>query len=219
MVAFIERARDRGATDEFTANLLKHSGWSQRDINLAFFHVYERLTGYSMPVPPAGDGTSAKEAASYLLSFSMLGLWSYALGEIAFIGIDRIIPDATQNNYGSASYQLAFSLARLIVAYPVYLWTMRSINRALARHRENYFSIVRRWLTYLTLLIVVLMGVGTLIAFLTSFLTGELTVRFALKAAVVLAINGAILRYYTQWLQRTAVRSSTSSSFTSGAVQ
>lgn len=201
IVVFIERARDRGASDEFISQLLKQFGWPQREIERAFFQVYERLTGYPIPAPPLGGGEAAKDAFSYLLSFSMLGLWTYSVGEIAFIWIERLLPDATQRGYNS-SYELAFSLARLIVAFPVYLWLMRYINRELARHREKHFSGVRKWLTYLTLLIVSLIGVGTLIAFLTSFLRGELTTRFVLKILVVLFIDGSILRYYLAWLNR-----------------
>ncbi|MGB7086058.1 MAG: DUF5671 domain-containing protein, partial [Phormidesmis sp.] len=137
VVAFIERARDRGASDEFISHLLCRFGWPQRDVERAFFQVYERLTGYPIPAPPTGGGESAKDAFAYLLSFSMLGLWTFSVGEIAFIWINRVVPDATQDSYyGDASYQLAFSLARLIVAYPTYLWLMRSLNRELARYRE-----------------------------------------------------------------------------------
>lgn len=214
IVVFIERARDRGASDEFLSQLLRQFGWPQRDIERAFFQVYERLTGYPIPAPPSGGGEAAKDAFAYLLSFSMLGLWAFSVGEIAFIWIDRLLPDSTQNIY-SGSYQLAFSLARLIVAFPVYLWLMRYINRELARYREKHFSGVRKWLTYLTLLIVSLIGIGTLIAFLTSFLRGELTTRFVLQMLVVLLIDGSILFYYLAWLQRKPPRSSTFNTLTS----
>ncbi|PZO58037.1 MAG: hypothetical protein DCF15_05925 [Phormidesmis priestleyi] len=208
IVTFIERARDRGASDEFISQLLRQFGWPQRDVERAFFQVYERLTGYPMPAPPAGGGELAKDAFFYLLSFVLLGLWTFSVGEIAFIWIDRVVPDATQNGYyNDDPFRLAFGLARLIVAYPVYLWLMRGLNRELARHREKHFSGVRKWLTYLTLLIVSLIGIGTLIAFLTSFLRGELTTRFILKAIVVLVIDGGILLYYLNWLQRTPSRS------------
>lgn len=209
IVVFIERARDRGASDEFISQLLKQFGWPQRDIERAFFQVYERLTGYPIPAPPSGGGEAAKDAFAYLLAFSMLGLWTFSVGEIAFIWINRLFPDSTQSTYG-VNYELTFSLARLIVGFPVYLWLMRYINRELARYREKHFSGVRKWLTYLTLLIVSLIGVGTLVAFLTSFLRGELTARFVLKILVVLVINGAILFYYLTWLQRKPPRNAVS---------
>lgn len=208
VVSFIERARDRGASDEFISNLLRRFGWPERDVERAFFEVYERLTGISIPAPPAGGGESAKDAFFYLLSFSMLGLWTFSLGEIAFIWIDRLVPDATQGRFGNDYYSLAFGIARLLVAYPLYIWVMRNINRELALYREKHFSGVRKWLTYLTLLIVSLIAVGTVIAFLTSFLRGELTTRFVLKVIVVLVIDGGILRYYANWLKRSPKRSS-----------
>ena len=207
VIHFIEQARNRGGSDEFISHLLRRFGWPQRDIERAFFQVYERMTGAPIPSPPRGGSESAKDAFFYLLSFSMLGLWAQALGQIGFTWINRIVPDATQNTYSDPYFSLAFSLARLIVAYPVYLWVMRSINRELARYREKHFSEVRKWLTYLTILVVALIGIGTLIAFLTSFLRGELTPRFVLKAAVVLVIDGGILRYYLHWLQRSPPRS------------
>jgi hypothetical protein len=211
IVGFIERARDRGAPDEFIAHLLRRVGWPQREVEKAFFEVYERLTGQPMPVPITSSGESAKDAFFYLLSFAMLGLWAYSIGEVAFIWVDRILPDTVGNGasygYGDRSFQLSFSLARLLIAYPLYMWVMRQLNRELSRYREKHFSAVRKWLTYLTLLIVSLIAVGTLIAFLTSFLRGELTLRFVLKAAIVLLINGGILRYYLNWIQRTPSRS------------
>ena len=202
IVIFIERARDHGASDEFIAQMLKRFGWPQRDVERAFFEVYERLTGYPIPHPPVSGTESAKDAFFYLLSFSMLGTWAQALGQVAFIYINRIVPDATQNSYGNSDYEVAFSLARLIVAYPVYLLVMRLINQELKRYREKHFSGVRKWLTYLTLLVVSIIGVCTLIAFLTSFLKGELTTRFIVKSLVVLLIDGGILVYYLAWLKR-----------------
>ena len=206
IVIFIERARDHGASDEFIAQMLKRFGWPQRDVERAFFEVYERLTGYPIPHPPVSGTESAKDAFFYLLSFSMLGTWAQALGQVAFIYINRIVPDATQNSYGNSDYEVAFSLARLIVAYPVYLLVMRLINQELKRYREKHFSGVRKWLTYLTLLVVSIIGVCTLIAFLTSFLKGELTTRFIVKSLVVLLIDGGILVYYLAWLKRPPAR-------------
>jgi hypothetical protein len=79
---------------------------------------------------------------------------------------------------------------------------MRQINRDLATHREKNFSGVRKWLTYLTLLVAALIAIGAVIAFLTSFLRGELTPRFLLKVLVVLVLDGGVLWYYFDWIRR-----------------
>lgn len=202
LVEFIEAARSKGASDPFISQLLKDYGWPQREIEQAFFQVYERLTGLPIPAPRSGVGTSAQDAFLYLLSFVTLAIWTQALGQLAFIFINALIPDALNRGFGNPSWDVSFCLARLIVAYPVYLLTMRQLNRDLNRYREKHYSGVRKWLTYLTILIVALIAIGALIAFITSFLQGELRLRFVLKVLVVLLIDGGVLWYYSAWLRR-----------------
>jgi hypothetical protein len=60
---------------------------------------------------------------------------------------------------------------------------------------------VRKWLTYLTLLIAAGVIVGDFISLVFSMLSGELTLRFLLKTAVVAAIAGAGFGYFT-WVTR-----------------
>lgn len=202
LVQFILLARDRGASDEFTSKLLRDYGWPSREVERAFFEVYEGLLGRPLPTPRGSSGELARDAFFYLLAFVTLGIWIQALGEMAFIFIDHLIPDSLNQNYGDPSWQVAFALARLMVAYPVYLGLMRQINRDLAAHREKHFSGVRKWLTYLTLLVAALIAIGAVIAFLTSFLRGELTPRFLLKVLVVLVLDGGVLWYYFDWIRR-----------------
>ena len=202
LVEFIRLARDRGTSDEFISKLLRDYGWPSREVERAFFEVYEDLLGRPIPTPRGGSGELARDAFFYLLAFVTLGIWIQALGEMAFIFINHLIPDALNNYYGDPSWQVAFALARLIVAYPVYLALMRQINYDLTAHREKYFSGVRKWLTYLTLLIATIIAIGAVIAFLTSFLRGELTLRFLLKVLVVLVLDGGVLWYYFDWIRR-----------------
>jgi hypothetical protein len=202
LVQFIQAARQQGASDDFIAKLLRDYGWPQREIEQAFFKVYEALTGRPIPTPQGSSGEMARDAFFYLLAFITLVVWTQALGEMAFVFIDHLIPDTLNRYYGDPSWQVAFALARLIVAYPVYLWLMRQLNRDLSTNREKYFSGVRKWLTYLTIWVAALIAIGALIAFLTSFLRGELTLRFLLKVLVVLVIDGGVLWYYTHWIRR-----------------
>ena len=206
LVNFIAAARSQGASDDFISGLLRSFGWPQREIERAYFVVYEELVGFPIPAPAGGQGESARDAFVYLLSFVTLGMWTQALGEIGFILIDHIIPDPLSRSFGDSSFQIAFCLARLLVAYPVYLLLMRRILKDLSVYREKTYSGVRKWLTYIALLIVALVGIGTLMAFLTSFLRGELTPRFLLKVLVILTIDGAVLVYYYQWVQRRPVQ-------------
>lgn len=202
LVNFIAAARHRGASDLFISQLLQSFGWPQREIERAYFVVYEEWVGMSIPSPHGGQGESARDAFSYLLSFFTLGLWTQALGEIGFILVNHLMPDPLSRSYGESTLSVAFCLARLLVAYPVYCLVMRSLLKELADHREKTYSGVRKWLTYITLLVVALVGIGTLVAFLTSFLQGELTLRFFLKVLIILAIDGGVFLYYYQWVQR-----------------
>ncbi|MBE9070847.1 hypothetical protein IQ260_29870 [Leptolyngbya cf. ectocarpi LEGE 11479] len=202
LVNFIAAARSQGASDEFISQLLSSFGWPQREIERAYFIVFEELVGAPIPSPRGGQGESARDAFVYLLSFVTLGIWTQALGEIGFILINHVIPDPLSRSYGDSAFQIAFCLARLVVAYPVYLFLMHKITQDLTTYREKIYSGVRKWLTYIALLVIALVGIGTLMAFLTSFLRGEVTLRFLLKVLVILVLDGSALIYYYQWIQR-----------------
>lgn len=63
-------------------------------------------------------------------------------------------------------------------------------------------SLIRKWLTYITLYIATGIIVGDLITLVTYVLNGDLTLRFVLKVLVVLVIAGSVFGYYL-WDLRT----------------
>ena len=67
---------------------------------------------------------------------------------------------------------------------------------------EKLESGIRKWLTYIALLIAAGTVIGDLITFLTFFLQGELTTRFVLKVLTVVAIAGSIFWYYLGSLKK-----------------
>lgn len=201
LMNFIEAARAQGASDEFVYRLLRSYGWSQQEVESGFAQVYENLTGLPVPVPAGRLNGSARDAFLYLLSFATLGIWSQALGQIGFIVVNQLIPDPLNRTYNQA-YAMASSLARLIVVFPIYLALMRLLIKDLATHPDKYQSGVRKWLTYLALLITALIAIIDVVVFLTYLLQGELTFRFTCKVIIVLVISLGILWYYLNWLQR-----------------
>lgn len=201
LVNFIETALARGASDEFLYQLLRSRGWSQQEVELGFTQVYENLTGLPVPMPAGRLSGSARDAFLYLLSFVTLGIWSQALGQIGFIIVNQLIPDPLNRTYNQA-YAMAASLARLIVVFPIYLLLMRLLIQDLGTHPDKYQSGVRKWLTYLALLIAALIAIVDVVVFLTFLLQGELTLRFTYKVIIVLVITTGILWYYLNWLQR-----------------
>jgi Domain of unknown function (DUF5671) len=184
---FIESARSQGATDEI---IVGRNG---------------------LTVPAYKRSGSAKDAFLYLLSFATLATWTIGLGSVVFTLVDYWIKDplSPNNEYGNFFYQMADSLACVIIAFPVYLFTMRYITRELGAHPEKLESAVRKWLTYIALLIAAGIVVGDSIVFLTYFLRGELTARFAAKVVTTLAIAGGVFWYYMGSLgKRTTARKS-----------
>jgi len=146
-----------------------------------------------------GSGTAAKDAFFHLLIFSTLATWTIGLGALAFTLIDRWLADILFSSTYSPGYELysaAESIASVLVAFPIYLLVSRAVLRDEDGHPEKLHSPVRKWLTYMALVIAACVFIGDLIAALTYFLRGEITSRFLAKALVVLVISGGTFFYY-----------------------
>lgn len=63
-------------------------------------------------------------------------------------------------------------------------------------------SRVRKWLTYLTLVITACTLIGDAIGLVYNFLSGDLTTRLALKLMVIAAIAGVIFVYFIRDAER-----------------
>jgi hypothetical protein len=202
---FLDAARSQGITDDALVGLLRGRGWPEEDVYRALAENYEGRTGTQIPAYRRSG--SAKDAFLYLLSFSTLATWTIGLGSVMFTLIERWIRDPlAPTNYDSyyqgGFYQMADSLACVLVAFPIYLFVMIYIVRTVEAHPEKRDSPVRKWLTYIALLIAACIVVGDLITFLTFFLRGELTTRFVAKVATVLVIAGGVFWYYMGSMQR-----------------
>jgi hypothetical protein len=205
LLEFIKAAKSQGANDDFLVTLLRESGWPDKQIFEAFGEHYRSLTG--LPVPARrGGGERSKEAFLYLLSFSTLSTWTIALGSLFFTLIEIWFPDPLQaGRFSVFSFSmLSNNVAALIVAFPIYLFVMRLILRTLRENPESYDSPIRKWLTYLAMLIAAGIVICDLVTFLAYFLRGDLTARFVLKVLVVLVIAGVVLAYYLASLRRPA---------------
>jgi hypothetical protein len=194
---FIAAAKEHGASDESLAAILENAGWPRAEIWGALGERYETLSGVQIP---AGKKTTtpAKDAFLYLLSFSTLATWTISLGSICFSLIDDWIPDPLgHTNYApSLSDQISYALACLLVTFPIYLFVMRVILSETRQGPEKLESSVRKWLTYIALLIAAGVIIGDVVTFLAFYLRGELTSRFIAKVAVTLLISGGVFWYY-----------------------
>jgi hypothetical protein len=194
---FIEATKAKGASDEGLAALLSRKGWPVSQVYAALGDYWARATGLEVPAR-VGRGESSRDAFLYLLAFSTLTTWACALGSLLFDLINHWLPDAVApGNAIMLRSSLTWRMASLAVAFPIYLLVMRRIVRETAAEPERLESGVRKWLTWIALLLTAGSMIGDLIWFLDYFLTGELTPRFVLKCFVVFAITGAIFAYYT----------------------
>lgn len=199
---FIGAAKGQGTSDETVVGLLQGRGWPKEDTYRALAAYYESHTG--LRIPAYKRSGSARDAFLYLFSFLALGVWTIGLGSLMFTLIDTWIHDPLQANYSFVRLQnqIAGSLASVIVAFPIYIFLMLYILRRVEVHPDKLDSPVRKWLTYLALLIAASVVLGDLIAFLTVLLQGGLTARFLAKDAVVFVIGGGVFWYYLFAVQK-----------------
>jgi hypothetical protein len=196
LLEFVRAAKARQVDDEFILALLRQNGWSERRVYAVFTAYYEEALG--APVPSRGSRAEhAREAFYYLLVFITLGTWSFALGSLFYDLIDRWLRDpVAQTSVEPFRSAVSLQLASMIVAFPIFLYVSSSIAREVARRPETLDSGVRKWLTYLALVIAAAVLVSDAVWFLQQFLSGELTTRFVLHAIVLLVIAGGIFWYY-----------------------
>ncbi len=200
---FVRDALARGVPRADIEAALREARWPADEI-AAELAAWADAPAIGLPVPRRRVGVSAREAFLYLLLFVALYLVAYHCGTILFAFIEHQFPDAAM---GDGRIELArdwvrFSVATLLVAFPVYLFTARLTGRAVARDPEKRNSGVRRWLTYLTLFVAACVLIGDFIAVLLGVLKGELSMRFMLKASVVAAIAGFLFTHYMGGLKR-----------------
>jgi hypothetical protein len=197
LLHFVAAAKEKGASDETLLGILENEGWARADIWTALGRHFETANGVKIP-PGRKTTTPAKDAFFYLLAFSTLATWTISLGSICFTLIDAWFPDPLAR-YGYlrwASWQISSELATMIVTFPIYLLVMRLIVSDTRQAPEKLESGVRKWLTYIALLITAGVMIGDIITFLTYFLRGEVTSRFVGKVVVTLLISGGVFWYY-----------------------
>ncbi|MBI1971613.1 MAG: hypothetical protein HYS52_02090 [Candidatus Wildermuthbacteria bacterium] len=137
-----------------------------------------------------------------LVSFIALYTSAFSFGALAFQFIERLFPDPLSYGYGGAFGAGRTAIAGLIVAFPLYLFLMRLVWKETRGNARNLDSGVRKWFTYITLVVVAGIMLGDLIAVVSNVLGGELAVRFFLKAFTIFAIAGSIFGYHLYDLKR-----------------
>lgn len=154
-----------------------------------------------------------KSKSSPARNFFLYGLMFFALyvSAFSFAGavwqmINLYVPDALLvNGYYNATFyldQLRAFISALIVATPLYYFLARFVSREHKKDKAMADSAIRKWLTYLTLLIGAVVVVITMIVTVNKLLAGEATMRFILRALDALLVASGVFGYYLWDIRR-----------------
>lgn len=201
---FLQEALNAGISVPSFVGLLTARGWTEKQAYSALADHYQREAGIEVP-PRPNNGASARDAFFYLLIFSTLSVWTLSLGCLAFSLIDRWLSDPLFRSYGESfnTYTVTTSLAAVIVAFPIYLFVSRVVLREVVADPDKLESGIRKWLTYMALVVAASVFMGDLITALAYLLRGELTSRFLARSVVVLALSSGVFWYYFGGLRKT----------------
>ena len=197
LVEFVKDSLEKGQSREAISEALGKAGWRAEEAAAALETWSE--VAFPIAVPRPRPYLSAREAFFYLLFFILLGIVSWSLGLLLFALIDRLVPSdimrpAYVANFNDA--QIRGGIAGVLVATPLFLWIGSILRAARRRTPELQRSRVRKWLTYISLVIAGCTLVGDAISLVFNFLGGEVTLRFFLKSLVIALIAGAIFAYF-----------------------
>jgi hypothetical protein len=195
LIAFVKEALARGLPKTEIERALASAGWPQAQIRGALASFAD--VPFPIPVPRPRPYVSARDAFVYLVMFTTLYLSAFNLGQLVFELIDRALPDPAAPAYElTILHALRWSIASLIVAVPVFLYTSWLTARATQADPTKRSSRIKRQLTYLTLFIASCLLIGDVTSLIYSFLGGELTTRFLLKVLTIGTIAGTAFWYY-----------------------
>lgn len=196
LVAFVESALKAGEPRDAVRTALEQAGWSKDQVAEALAHYAD--VPFSVPVPRPRAAVSARDAFWYLLMFGTLYVSAFYFGDLLFGFINRAFPDdlsfADRAQYIERG--IRWATAALIVAFPVFLFTAWKTGKEIAADPTRRNSAIRKWLTYLTMLVAAGIIVGDGITLVYNVLSGGLTLRFILKVLVVAVIASAGFGYY-----------------------
>lgn len=202
LTGYVAERLKSGVSPDLVRQHLLLVGWSEEEAGAA---LVSGLVQSGVPTPEnrthSGRGTlsSTVEVVLNFFSFILLGTVATALGILYYQIIGKYFPDPLTQGYGSLDYSsgaIHYALATLIIAFPLYVVTVRLWFRRFRENEEKVESKLTKWLTYLVLLVTAVTIVGDLIAAVFYFLQGELSARFVLKALTILVIAGIIFGFY-----------------------
>jgi hypothetical protein len=199
--SFIKESLERGQAKDAIREVLMRSGWQDGEVRnglSAFADV-----DFPVAVPRPTPYLHARETFFYLVSFIALYVSAISFATLVFGLIDHAFPNVLDFRDRYPSGGQAIAMASVVVAFPLYLFLMKRLASEVAAEPEKRQSLVRRWLTYLTLVIAAGIILGDVIALIANLLMGDPTLPFFLKGVAILAITTCVFGYYLWDMRQT----------------
>lgn len=195
LAAFVHNALAAGRSrDEIRAALVE-AGWTESEIASGLGAWSD--TGFTPPVPRPRPFVSAREAFLYGLMFVALAMTAWHITTLGINVIDRWLPaTGLDPNLAYTTSSIRWSIASLIVFFPVFLILNTRANRAIRSDPGQRRSLVRKWFGYITLFLAAIAILGDLIFVIYALLNGDLTPRFLAKCVLVVVVAGVIFLYF-----------------------
>lgn len=197
LTRFVREALQRGTPRPEIERALFEAGWRPEQAKKALASFAE--VPFPVPVPRPVSHVSAGEAFLYLVLFTALGVTVFSVVGLFFTLIEFLFDDPASSvpvNPETWVPGVRWSVARAIIAFPVFLIASWLVVRSLKRDPAERASAVRRWLTYVAMFVAVAVIIGDFVTLVAYLLAGGTTARFLLKVLVVAVVAGLILGYY-----------------------
>jgi hypothetical protein len=196
LTRFVRDALERGTPRPEIERALLDAGWHPEQVTKALASFAE--VPFPIPVPRPVPHVSAGEAFLYLVLFTALGVTAFSVVGLFFTLIEFVFYDPAAVPVSPEAWVpgVRWSVARAIIAFPVFLIASWLVARSLKRDPAERASAIRRWLTYLAMFVAVTVIIGDFVTLVAYALAGGTTARFLLKVLVVGIVAGSILGYY-----------------------
>lgn len=194
---FVRDALAAGRPRPDIETVLTTAGWSPSEIDEALSAWSE--TEFVPPVPRPQAVVTARDFFVYALVFGTLIFGASYLVVLLHYLVDWVIEDDLTRWRGNSA---RWAIATLIVTAPVYTWLTLRERQKLASDPSLYRSTLRKWMTYLALLVAASVLLGDLVFVIYSFLDGDFTLQFLLKSLAVAVVAGGIFLFYLADVRR-----------------
>ena len=195
---FVRDALGAGHAREEIARVLGAAGWSRSEVDGALDAWSE--TSFTPPIPRPQATVTARDFFVYALTFGVLIVGASYL-VVLFHALIDLAYDRKEFAYWMRD-TIRWAMAVLIVTVPVYVWLTLRERARLALDPSLYRSAIRKWMTYIALLVAASVLLGDLVGTIYALLNGDITVQFLLKSGSVAVVAGGVFLYYLGDIRR-----------------